>query len=245
MDILTHTLVGAAVGTAVSLLARPGRRSRSAILAGGLGGFLPDVDVLSRAPGFDATVGAWLGLPPGDAIYAGSHWYSHHHLTHSLVAALVAGALALALWRRRPEVAGALTAGWLAHLALDLPTPPGPWGGIQLLWPHPAMVGGWGMCWWFNNYDLLLIALGSALALGALALARRRLGPRWIRLGTAALLGLAMVAGAAQLRRRGVDYVRGSYDGLDTASIREQHRLLPEPVAGTMERADRAVWLPL
>lgn len=246
MDILTHTLAGAAAGAGLCLLLRPGRCIWPGALVGALGGFLPDLDVLSRAPGFDTTLGAWLDLPPGTEIYTGTRWYSHHHLTHSLLAALAAGGLALiVLWRRREHrlLAGALSLGWLAHLLLDLPTPPGPWGGVQLLWPHPAMVGGLGWCWWFNNYDLLLLLAGALVALLGLGALRGR--PLRARIGATSIIAGVLLLGSLQLHRRQVDYATGVYADLDQASLQEQERLLGAGPARLLRQVDQATPLPL
>jgi len=46
--------------------------------------------------------------------------------------------------------------GYTVHFLGDLPTPPGPWGGINLFWPSKEMSGGWGLIWWHNWYIIYL-----------------------------------------------------------------------------------------
>ncbi len=263
MDICTHVLAGALAGGGVALIAR-GSRTRlvAAMSWGAFGGFLPDVDAAPRMPGFDVNVGQWLGLQPGADIYYGSHWYSHHHFTHSLVAGLGAAAavcLFLALERllRGPGREGerswaigmapmAMLCGHLAHLAGDLVTPASVWGGIQLLWPLPDMVGGWGLAWWFNNYDLFLV---QVVGLGLLMLVSLpgRERPILARLLPAGVLLATAAACVALLWLRETDYAYDGhapdYQALESASLVEQRRLLPPPLYRAMNTFD--TWNPL
>lgn len=138
---------------------------------------LPDIDAVS--------------LLFNHRIYFGKWWYSHHMLGHSLIGAAVFAiiialiyitiAIALRgmrnLFRREKlplegrirRFIGALLAayiGCLAHFLGDLPTPPGPWGGIALMWPKMEMYGGWGKIYWHNYY---IIYLSIAFLIGYLA----------------------------------------------------------------------------
>jgi hypothetical protein len=259
MDILTHVASGALCGAAAAL----GVRGAAApvfvsLLWGGLGGFLPDLDAASRIPGYDA-LAAPLGWPSGTALYFGSRWCSHHHFAHSLAAgAGVAAVLAVLLalerllrgWRQAGSCWPLLTApmslfaGFLAHLAGDLVTPASVWGGIQLLWPAPNMVGGWGWTWWFNNYDLLLAQLAGILALliTSLAPSSRPILARALPL--AALLS-TLTASVALLRMRQGDYAYEGhaldYNALEQASLDEQRRLLPPALFEQLRALDEAL----
>ncbi|MFH1469440.1 MAG: metal-dependent hydrolase [Pseudomonadota bacterium] len=247
MDILTHVVAGALGGAAVGLGLRGGRaRVLSALVFGAVGGALPDLDAITRYPGFDGGLGHLLHLAPGREIYAGALWYSHHHFTHSLVAAggataLSAGLLGLDRVGRGPGMEGerdaaiwalplCLLAGFLLHLVGDLPTPASVWGGIQLFWPSARMVGGWGWTWWFHNYDVFLV---QCAGLGGVLLASLvpRHRPILARLLPMSVLALALAASTALLASREHDYAyRGhapDYQALEDASLEQQRRSLP------------------
>lgn len=131
---------------------------------------IPDLDALS--------------LLTSHAVYYGKFWYSHHMFFHSIVAAAVVsffialvyitGATAargtrnlfrkekIVLENRILKFTGAFLAGfsgYLIHLLGDLPTPPGPWNGIALMWPSAQMSGGWGKIYWHNWYLIYMAVL--------------------------------------------------------------------------------------
>ncbi len=137
---------------------------------------LPDIDGLS--------------LFISHKIYYGKEWYSHHMFGHSLTAALVTGLvmgliyLLLAttargavnlfrrdkvlLERRTRRFAGAFLiafTAYLSHLAGDMLTPPGPWGGIALFWPDKAAYGGWDRIFWHNWYIVYMSLLFTGIYL--------------------------------------------------------------------------------
>ena len=86
MDILTHTFSGFACGTVVASLHQGSLFDKVCIvLAGSIGGCLPDLDAISLWSGFDHYIGSVLSLPSGREIYFGKFWYSHHSFMHSLV----------------------------------------------------------------------------------------------------------------------------------------------------------------
>lgn len=124
---------------------------------------LPDIDGLS--------------LLVSKAAYFGKQWYSHHMAAHSFLGAAFFSALialvyiviaissrgVINLFRRdkipleyriRRTIGAFIAAfiGYAVHFAGDIPTPPGPWGGIALLWPDPKMYGGWSRINWHNWY---------------------------------------------------------------------------------------------
>jgi len=104
MDIVTHTVTGALVGSCLAGSAGKGWKEKTGIIiAGTLGGMLPDVDAVSMWSRFDRTLGSWFGLEqPGRVIYSGKWWYSHHGFMHSLLAAcLFSLLLGICLWLMR------------------------------------------------------------------------------------------------------------------------------------------------
>jgi len=145
-----------------------------------------------------------------------------------------------------PWLAGsAFLLGFLAHLVGDLPTPASVWGGIQAFWPLPDMVGGWGLTWWWNNYDRLLILLIQLAILLALFPFRARV--RAVR----AMTGVVLVTGALLLVRQLLDretsytYTGNTprYAALESASLAEQRRILPDPLYGLFRQVDG--WMPV
>ena len=264
MDIFTHMVAGGLAGGCAALMIRGApARLMVAVGWGALGGFLPDIDAVSRVPGFDATLGRLFGLQPGGIVYTGSEWYSHHHFTHSLAAALGAALLVAGLMGLERMVLGAghdnaravkilmgpvaLMAGYLAHLAGDLVTPASAWGGVQLLWPLDTMVGGWGWCWWFNNYDIFLVQL-AGLALMGLASLAPRTRPVLARVLPAMVLAVSILGAVILLQLRQHDYAYSGeapdYWALEEASLREQQRLLPPDLYGLLTSLDAVMPLP-
>lgn len=258
MDILTHTVSGLAVGAlaagfSLPRLSSPGgyRRPlfsralrdlwpRAAIVAAsGLGGALPDIDAAT-----------WL---LGDGTYSGRLWYSHHGFFHSFSAAvLFALLIGLAIWvfggrkrnfgrtlaSHRSSLAG-FVAGFVLHLLEDMPTPASTWGGVRMLFPSSAYVGGTGQIWWWNNYDIFLIACAVFVICAALMFLRRWRPARWISLGVFAL-GCALCA--VQVHTRYVDYAytghTDRYAGFEASSKAEQRRILGPGLFRAMERLD-------
>jgi membrane-bound metal-dependent hydrolase YbcI (DUF457 family) len=193
-----HALSGALAGT-LAAYAWPGEPERRLPLVAWVtvGAIAPDLDAISLL--FDHRV------------YFGLAWYSHRGFLHSIAGCALMALLLPALFgalRRRLAGAGprppssrggarlAVFAGGLIHLAGDLPTPPGPWAGLPLLFPLSPRFGGWSHLGWVNA--LLLLLMGTAaLAAGALA-AARHLAPRalrpWLRAGVLGVTGLALAA---------------------------------------------------
>lgn len=250
MDLLTHIVSGAAAGTLAAHFSKRRAVGRGTIVvAGALGGMLPDVDAISLWSQFDATIGRLLHLPyPGAEIYSGRLWYSHHGFFHSLAAGLLIAALIGTIaWfsgkkRRVPwGVIAAFTAGFLIHLIEDMPTPASTWGGVRLWWPSPHYVGGGGQIWWWNNYDLLLIAFAVMVVNGALLAIRKT---KYVALG---LFALGAVAMTVQISSRDDDYAYSGhtprYAELEAASKAQQRAILGERLYRTMERLD--AWLPI
>ena len=175
MDIISHTFTGVAIGTVVATASNlSGRKKGWIILLGGIGGAIPDFDAISLWSKFDSTIGSVLGLGhTGRSIYYGKFWYSHHGALHSVFAALFLlfiAFLGIAMIRREYSFnafkrriiryrygCSSFLLGYLLHLLEDMPTPSGPWGGVNLFFPSKTYIGGYGKIWWWNNYDLVLI----------------------------------------------------------------------------------------
>ncbi|WP_295935889.1 metal-dependent hydrolase [uncultured Alistipes sp.] len=259
MDILTHTLSGLAVGTVVAGFSKKGVVGKTAIItAAGIGGALPDVDAVSLWSGFDATIGRFFHLShPGSVIYSGKFWYSHHGFFHSLFAAVLFAAVAAVIGylisgRRSGGFRSYVTAQWAVltgfvsgfvfHLLEDMPTPASVWGGVRFLWPSDSYIGGTGDIWWWNNYDLFLIAVGVFLIGVLLLLAKRfiRFGVKYI-IATIFLLGCGL--GLVQINSRDCDYAytghTGRYQEFEAASKKQQREILGDNLYGAMEWLDR------
>ena len=163
MDLLTHISAGLAIGTCIAVGTKSSALKKTGIiLAGALGGALPDIDAISLWSKFDSTFGRFFGLQhSGRFIYSGKLWYSHHGFMHSLVASLIFGFLLLlfiyfirsrfrgisfssfgqSVKNNRRLLFGFL-GGYLAHLLCDMPTPAASWGGVRLFYPFTGYIGG-------------------------------------------------------------------------------------------------------
>lgn len=147
MDPLTHTLLGACSGYAVS-----GRRlGRRAAAIGALAAFVPDADVFIRSA--------------VDPLLAIEH---HRGFTHSLPFAPVGAAIVAALWlwprdRRPPALAcwGCAVLAYVTHCLLDAATS----YGTQLLWPFSRHRFGWDFISIIDPPFTLVLALGLVVAL--------------------------------------------------------------------------------
>ena len=259
MDILTHTLTGAAAGTVAASFLRGGAgRQTSIVLLSALGGALPDVDALSLWSGFDATIGRWLNLQhSGHSIYFSTFWYSHHGFMHSLAAALlliVAGwAVASVFSSMRgasPALAGKLkhkilpasgfAGGYILAILEDMPTPSGVWGGVRFWWPSGTYIGGTGDIWWWNNYDLFLI-VAAVVILNILLLLILRTSPlKRLMPALVMLVGLGLFL--YQIHGRDMDFNYHEYRPnpaqLEQQSLQLQQELLGPRLYGIMHRFD-------
>jgi membrane-bound metal-dependent hydrolase YbcI (DUF457 family) len=261
MDLLTHIVSGLATGTVVAGFSKKtGAAAHAAIVvAAGLGGALPDLDAISLWSKFDETIGKLLHLNhSGAVIYSGKFWYSHHGFLHSIAAALLIafgiaafGFLLRARKRgigfreylgQRSSALTGFTAGFMIHLLGDMPTPASNWGGVRLLWPLKTYVGGTGDIWWWNNYDLFLIACGT-FATGAILLMAGRPARFHARYPIAAAFALGCVLSLVQIHSRDIDYAytgnTDRYRQFEEASKRQQREILGERLYAGMEWFDR------
>jgi membrane-bound metal-dependent hydrolase YbcI (DUF457 family) len=168
----------------------------------GRGRWIAWTTIGAMAPDLDA-----LSLLFSHRIYFGSAWYSHRQFLHSIFGcaflAMLLPALVTALGNpgrdERARILGvgsrAVFAGGLIHLLGDLPTPPGPWGGLPLFFPLPIRVGGWGHLGWVNAVIFYFLA-AAALAVAGLTVARRAVSGAargWLRGAAAAVAAVALV----------------------------------------------------
>jgi len=176
VDPLTQTALGALVAQACARRDRQGR----AALAGGLGGMLPDADVLIRSA--------------SDPLLFLEY---HRHFTHALafvpVGALVAGTLAWLLGRGRwawRELWLYAALGWLTHGPLDACTS----YGTHLAWPFDEGRVAWGLIAIIDPLFTVPLLVGVGLGLSG-----RRLRRAWLVVALAylALCGLQHQRAAA------------------------------------------------
>jgi membrane-bound metal-dependent hydrolase YbcI (DUF457 family) len=207
-----HALCGALAGTLAACTAPGPLRGRGPwVFWTTAGALAPDLDAVS--------------LLFSHAIYFGDAWYSHRQFLHSILGCAFLAVLlpSLASFARRTgslarlaphrglksaraptarETSGkvaarAVFAGGLLHLLGDLPTPPGPWGGLPIFFPLGMRAGGWSRIGWINAALVYLLS-AAALAAGALLAARVRAPSRWrprLRAGAGGVAALAL-AGA-------------------------------------------------
>lgn len=252
MDIMSHTLSGAAVGALAGTWGQVSTKAKWALFAlGAAAGALPDIDAISGWRRFKSVIGVRLGLEStGLEIYRGKLWYSHHAFTHSLLWCVCLFAVVFAAARLRSSTGWSFRLGVtaslasLAHILGDLPTPAGSWGGVALLFPSSHYIGGWGWAWWWNNYDLVLLLAGLNVSLLLLSfVGKRRVAVRaWLLALGFVILGLIQLASRPSLFL----WERGalSYEMLEESSLETQRALLPGWLMQSMEWIDRALPMP-
>ncbi|HOP65207.1 MAG TPA: metal-dependent hydrolase [Spirochaetota bacterium] len=250
MDILTHTLSGVAAGTAVAACSgkRGNSGSAAAVLMGGLGGFLPDLDAISLWKGFDRFLGAAHGLNvSGREIYFGKWTFSHHGAMHSVLAGAVLAALIFftgfilryifvrvkgegSLFRPVIPSVLAFFFGYIMHLLGDLPTPGYVWGGIRLWWPADLYVGGTDQIWWWNNYDIFLAVLIAVVVNITILSGLGKFRNSFLRFLPAFVLALLIFVSAVMITNREYPYryksFRKEFAGFEARSKEEQKRIL-------------------
>jgi inner membrane protein len=244
MDIISHTCTGLAVGTVVATISDFSWKKKGAIiLLGGLGGALPDLDAISLWSKFDSTIGAFLGLDhSGRTIYYGKYWYSHHAALHSILAPIVLICLVIigkSFRNKTYSLVGvkssilnrkyrylAFFLGFFFHLLEDMPTPSGPWGGVNLFFPSSNYIGGYGKIWWWNNYDLVLIIFALILCnLIVNLLPKHFYQVKWRASVANLLIGVFLFV--YQINNRPIDFTRsGNYQEYEAQSKQIQQDIL-------------------
>lgn len=185
MDVFTHFLVP----YFLLMLARRPQRER---LAAGVGGYAPDVDVLT----------GWVGLVAPDVYFLGHRGASHSLLGAPMHAAVVTLVLALPFWERRFPRMAALRFSWrtlaiamlasFTHLALDFTTI---WG-VPWLFPFDAARPS--LNWHFYS-SLLATGVGAYVCWRML---RARADERFLRRAGAVLAVVLLATGGARLLTR-------------------------------------------
>ena len=254
MDILTHTFSGFACGTVVASLHQGSLFDKVGIvLAGSIGGCLPDLDAISLWSGFDQYIGSVLSLPSGREIYFGKFWYSHHCFMHSLAALIFLGVIYFLL-RICSRPAGSVFSGYhlysvlgfsfgyLMHLLEDLPTPSGSWGGINLFWPLTKYYGGTGEIWWWNNYDIFLIVVTVCLINAVLMLLPNQFN-KVKRLLPICVLVCGITLSVFQIKSRNFDFNASSFTEKEHISLEKQKLILGNRLFEVMRLVDKAVML--
>ncbi|MEM9983536.1 MAG: metal-dependent hydrolase, partial [Bacteroidota bacterium] len=246
------------IGTVVAglSLVRPAQKVKI-VLAGALGGVWADIDGLSLWAGFDRFIGTPLGLSEsGFEIYFGTHWYSHQSFFHSILGLLVVTGLFWYLssllyahglkrarrWTQAAEYLApyfyAFAGGYALHLIGDLFTPAGNWGGIRLLYPLDQYVGGWGMVWWWNNYDIFLL-LCLALVFNVFSLVAFSMlskAGKWL---PSVIYACCFLLVGFQFHYRNYDFNHQGYLPREAASHDFQKQVLSEPIYDAMVNLDR------
>ena len=254
MDILTHTFSGFACGTVVASLHQGSLFDKVCIvLAGSIGGCLPDLDAISLWSGFDHYIGSVLSLPSGREIYFGKFWYSHHSFMHSLVG-LFSFILTFSLFiilRRSDQIKISsyhlfwlisFSSGYLLHLVEDLPTPSGSWGGINLFWPLSKYYGGTGEIWWWNNYDIFLIIIAVYLInAGIILFGKDHIKGKIKRSLPLLVFICGLFLSLYQIKSRNFDFNASSFEDKEQISLEKQRQILGNRLFGLMYRLDSAV----
>lgn len=261
MDILTHALSGTAVATcAATYVGATPLRKAKIILIGTVGGAFPDIDAISMWSRFDSIFGRLFDLShTGKVIYGSKFWYSHHAFFHSIIASILFGILLVSsiflfqkVFSKKQIVLPSLCkshlvylavfilAAW-AHLAGDLPTPSSVWGGIALFWPSVDYVGGSGKIWWWNNYDIFLLIVGSIIINLTIPAIFKKVREK-SRLFTTTILSITLALILIQVNTRQFDYAyegnTSKYAEMELNSKKEQQRILGKHLYRYMEHFD-------
>jgi hypothetical protein len=217
------------------------------LATGAFGGAFPDIDAISLWSGFDDTFGQLLNLSNnGRDIYFSKFWYSHHGFFHS-IGGLFISAISIAFIfhtiqfiakKRLPAKHSIIKtilivnvfffAGFL-HLIEDMPTPSGPWGGVRLFWPSKEYLGGWGLTWWWNNYDIFLI-VSAVLLINILVISLNPAVTKVSKFIPVFIFCIGMIIGIYQIRSRKYHYnysgFTANFKELEQKSLEEQQEIL-------------------
>lgn len=260
MDIFSHTVSGLAAAAALLPVVKPKpAQVPLVLLTGALAGALPDFDAIAMWGGYDATIGKWFAIPySGRDIYFNQLWYSHHGVTHSLLGlGFFTGVFLLIMrvclpGRKRKwnwTYAGPFALAYFMHILEDMPTPGSVWEGVMLFCPIDCWVGGTGNIWWWHNYDLFLLFLGS-FVINVLVFCVGRWVPVLNKAKvTLYVYGVMLALCAVQIARRDydydyVDYTENDYDAKDEEAIRFQREVLGDDLTDYMLEINRALPLP-
>jgi inner membrane protein len=265
MDILTHILSGVAIGSVVSSFSEKGFMDRVGLYAvTGFAAALPDIDAISLWSKFDNLIGRYLDLNhSGKEIYFSKLWYSHHGFLHSLLAIiliiLILGSLSYliksrcrnfslkALFQNFKKIQLYLISfllGFIIHLLEDMPTPASFWGGIDFLWPSKYYIGGTGDIWWWNNYDIFLVAF-SIILINTIVLTTNRILKIDTRKITIVIILIGITLVFFQIKTRGFDFSYTGYtskfDNYEAKSKEIQRQILGDKMYRLMDSFDKKI----
>lgn len=222
-----------------------------------MAGAFPDLDVISLWSGFDDTFGRWLGIPhSGREIYFGKYWYSHHAITHSIFGSIICSlVLALFMLLRKSNRSRfawvypiSFFFGYQMHLWGDTPTPGSGWEGIMYWYPSSEYLGGWGLTWWWNNYDIFLLLALCIVLNWAVAIARNWMKVSWMRfLPTVIFCGCVLTC-VVNLLNRGDSFNYDSYQrerfrSFEQRSLDTQREILGDDLYEMMRKFDESTHL--
>jgi len=251
MDILTHTISGMAAASVVANISNQKWIGKiKMIITGAVAGALPDIDVITRWKGFDGTFGQWFNLTiSGDEAFGAKLWYSHHAFFHSLLASVMFGVLLglimyfvrskfklskLSLIKVTPFVV-AFILGFNMHLLEDMVTPGGGWGGIAYLWPSKVYVGGFGNTWWWNNYDIFLLANVVVIINVLLFFIGKK---RFVKIAGVLVFVVGFSLGLMQIKSRNYNFNSRENINKEALSKEIQQDVLGDKVFYMMEKLD-------
>ena len=126
---------------------------------------------------------------------------------------------------------------YLMHLLGDMTAPAGAWGGIRFFFPMEVYIGGWGMTWWWNNYDLTLV-LGFVVVLNLCLIAwipPLKKGMRYLPLSVCLFAFLLI---SWQLNTRDYDFNINGYASREKASHHIQREILGKDLHSFMANID-------
>lgn len=249
MDIITHTTSGLTIAYAGATIANVSAKEKAMyVLFGALMGALPDLDAISLWSKFDSLFG-WAFHESGREIYSSKKWYGHHGFFHSLAAGLLFAtllSLGLKKWFRASFKLSIvlLLASYTVHLAEDLITPNGPWGGIRLFFPAAKYIGGGGYIWWWNNYDLYFIVLMLLVGLLFVNLIKQFLKIPF-RLISSSLVVISASLFIIQMLDRPINFNANqshkTYHELEEISVQYQKETLPPTIFNIFRNFDQSI----
>ncbi len=254
MDILTHTISGMAAASVVANVSNQKWISKiKMVMAGAVAGALPDIDVITRWKGFDGTFGKWFHLTiSGHEAFGAKLWYSHHAFFHSLLASVIFGlmlGMTVYIVKSKFKLSKsillsvipfslAFILGFNMHLLEDMVTPGGGWGGIAYLWPSKVYVGGFGNTWWWNNYDIFLLA-NSVVFINVLLffISKKRL----VKISGVLVFVIGFTLGLMQLKSRNYNFNSRENINKEALSKEIQQNILGEKIFNGMETLDKVI----
>ena len=123
-----------------------------------------------------------------------------------------------------------------------MPTPASYWGGVNFFWPLNLYIGGTGDIWWWNNYDIFLIAT-TVFILNLTLLLLRSYKQIDIRKITTGIFILGFIFILFQIKTRDFDFSYSKHNNnhqkLELKSKELQKEILGERLFNLMEKFDK------